>query len=389
MVKVLLGVSGGIAAYKAIEIIRALQQQNVDCQVVLTSSAQQFITPLTLQTISQNEVLLDTFHSSKHNEIEHIKLAQSVDYFIIAPATANVIGKLAHGIADDLLTTMFLASTAKVIVAPAMNTEMWMKPVVKNNIKLLLAAGVQIVEPETGYLACETIGAGRLASIVSIVGSLGLASNTAKLAGKRALVTLGPTIQPIDPFRFISNYSTGKMGIELVSALKSQGAKVTAICGRIDAVPDCDEVVNVNTTAEMASAVAKLAGSFDIVIMNAAISDYETDFKPEKIKGEKLELVFKKAEDIIGNYGKNKKKNQVLVAFAAETKGNKEEILKKLKSKNLDLLVLNLIGQENSGFGSDTNKASLVTKNSWVDLKLKLKSELALDIVNDIIKLST
>ena len=383
---IILGISSSIAAYKAINILRSLSQAGANIQCVLTKNAHNFVSPLVLQSLSKNKVLSELFDLDQEHEINHIKLAQSADYILLAPASANLIAKLAHGIADDLLSTLYLASKAKKIIAPAMNANMWENEITQENIKKLAQRGAIIIQPESGWLACETIGSGRLAAIENILAPIQTARPLKNLT---ALVTLGATIQPLDPFRFISNHSSGKMGYYLALALQLYGAKVTVISGLTQGIAP---IIGANhhkikTTSELAKSFKTHAENKDIIIMAAAVSDFEASYTKIKMKGDNLKLELNKSIDIIKSFKPKNRKKVTKVAFAAESNITKVEVQRKFNEKDLDLLVVNQINQKNPVFGVEENKASLKGADFYEPLPLLHKKELAKLIVEKIIKL--
>jgi phosphopantothenoylcysteine decarboxylase/phosphopantothenate--cysteine ligase len=354
-VKIALGVTGCIAAYKAIEVMRGLQKAGATVQVILTRAARRFVSPLTFEALSTQSVITDMFRRDENQRIQHIRIAQEAQLLAIVPATANIIGKLAHGIADDSLTTIYLSCPAPVLLAPAMNVVMWAHPAVRANVEILRARGHEIVDPEPGDLACGMKGDGRLAVVDTIVARiLDLARCTRTLAGFRVLVTAGPTIEDLDPVRFISNRSSGKMGYALAQAARSRGADVTLISGPTHLHPPSGvDTVPVRSAAEMKEAVLRHFPNADIVIKAAAVGDYRPSEKlPNKMKKGKsaVSLELTPNEDILEYLGKAKK-HQILVGFAAETENVLQNARAKLLRKNLDFIVANDL---NSGvFGAD------------------------------------
>jgi len=368
--RILLGITGGIACYKSAELVRLLVKNKATVNVVMTESATRFITPLTFQTLSMNPVLTDTFDISHGAEIKHISLPQECDAFVIAPVTANVIGKIASGIGDDLLTTMVLACTKPVLLVPGMNKFMWENKILQENIKKLREHGFIIMEPEEGFLACGYEGKGRMPEPENILKEIIKIVTPKDLKGKRILVTAGPTREAIDPIRFISNPSSGKMGYAIAEEAKNRGAEVTLISGPVRLPPPAVErFISVVSAKEMEEAVLKEYGKSDIVIMTAAVADYTPEKpSPNKIKKKEpeLHLRLKRTTDILKKLGEEKG-NRVIVGFAAETDNIEENGRKKLKEKNLDLIVVNRIGEEGSGFESETNKVTII----WRDGKIK------------------
>lgn len=389
--RVLVGVTGGIAVYKALDIISALKKHNVDIKVIMTESAQQFVTPLAFQSLSQNMVITDMFAEPKAWEIQHISLAQWADILLIAPATANIIGKVANGIADDMLSTSIMATEAKVIFAPAMNTKMYENRIVQDNIYKLKAHGYTFIEPASGRLACGDIGKGKLANVSDIVSRvlIELEPKEKDLLGKKVLVTAGPTIAPLDPVRYITNRSTGKMGYAIAQEAKERGAEVTLISGptSIDKVAGVN-FISVKTNSEMKDAVLRYYDYADIVIKSAAVSDYKPkEYSSEKIKkGEgDLQLTLTRDSDILKILGE-RKKEQILVGFAAESNNVLKNAEKKLKNKNLDFIVANNITGSDTGFASEDNKVTILSKDGKViNLDKMSKKQVATNIFDTIL----
>jgi phosphopantothenoylcysteine decarboxylase/phosphopantothenate--cysteine ligase len=393
-VKIALGVSGGIACYKAAEIVRRLQDRGFDVVVMMTRSATQFVTPLTFRALSGHKVYVDMFEgqnsgSDFEGAFDHILVAQEIDLFLVAPATASCLAKLAAGIADDFMTTFHLAVTAPVVVAPAMNARMWAHPSVQANLKTLTGRGVRIIDPEIGQMACRTYGKGRLAPVEVIVEFVaGLLKRSRDFDGRRVLVTAGPTVEDIDPVRFISNRSSGKMGLALAAAARDRGADVTLIAGPTDF--EFPGMIRVRTTEEMRNAVLEHADSADAVIKAAAPLDFRPrSVAPQKIKKKSAELVveLEATPDILRELGRQKT-GRVLVGFAAETENFVQNGLEKLKAKNLDLIVINPVSGPESAFDSDTNRATLMDSSGKTeDLPSMSKADLANRILDRVIKL--
>ncbi len=368
---IVIGVTGGIAVYKAADIVSRLKKLRANVEVIMTSGATEFVTPLTFQTMSGNKVHREMFGEVKNYDVEHISLAQKADIILIAPATANTIGKIANGIADNLLTTVVMASTAKIIFAPAMNTMMYRNPIVKDNIEKLKNLGYEFIQPGTGLLACGDYGEGKMAEPVDIVEYV-LSSLVEKdLFGKKVIVTAGPTIEPLDPVRYMTNHSSGKMGYSIAKEAADRGAEVILISGPTSITPPKEvKLIPVNTTEEMLNAVSIHFDSCDVLIKSAAPADYRPEtVSPVKIKkkeDEKDELVIKyvKNPDIAAYFGKQKK-NQVMVGFAAETGNLDEYAMEKLNKKNLDFIVENDVTKEGAGFNVDTNIVTILDKNGW------------------------
>lgn len=363
---VVLGVTGGIAVYKALDVVSALRKKDVDVRVIMTKSATEFVTPLTFQSISQNMVTTDMFQEPKAWEIQHISLAKRADVFLVAPATANIIGKVANGIADDMLSTTIMATRAKVVFAPAMNTNMYTNPIVQENIEKLKKLGYEFIEPASGRLACGDEGKGKLAPASDIVEKvLSELYDKKDLVGKKVVVTAGPTRTSIDPVRFISNRSTGKMGYAIAEEARDRGADVVLISGPTnEAIPYGIDVVNITTNDEMKSEVLKHYKEADIVVKSAAVADYKAkEYSEEKIKkgSGDLELKLTRDNDILMLLGEKKEK-QILVGFAAESQNLIENAKDKLKRKNLDFIVANDITSKDTGFASNDNRVVIITK---------------------------
>ncbi|OCB00962.1 bifunctional phosphopantothenoylcysteine decarboxylase/phosphopantothenate--cysteine ligase CoaBC [Clostridium beijerinckii] len=361
-----LGVSGGIAVYKALEIVSLLVKKDINVNVIMTESATKFVTPLSFQSLSQNMVTCDMFAEPKAWEIQHISLAEKADVFLVAPATANIIGKVANGIADDMLSTTIMATKAKVIFAPAMNTNMYENPIVQENIKKLKSLGYEFIDPAEGRLACGTSGKGKLESPEIIVDKVLMELNENKdLLNKNVVVTAGPTIAPVDPVRFITNRSTGKMGYAIAKEARNRGANVTLISGPTSIIAPKDiNVVEVSTNEEMKNEVMNIFDEADIVIKSAAVADYKPkNYSTQKIKKGDGELCieFIRDNDILMELG-SKKKDQILVGFAAESQELKDNAMSKLQRKNLDYIVANDITASDTGFASEDNKVIILSK---------------------------
>ncbi|MFA9497323.1 MAG: bifunctional phosphopantothenoylcysteine decarboxylase/phosphopantothenate--cysteine ligase CoaBC [Deltaproteobacteria bacterium] len=363
---IILGVSGGIAAYKSVELLRLLVKQGANVRVIMTENAQWFVGPLTFEALSAQPVCTDLFEKNDDASIRHIQWAEAADAVVIAPATANIIGKLSSGIADDALSTFLLAVTCPVIVCPSMNTHMFESRAVQRNLETLRADGHFIVAPESGTLACGTTGPGRLPEPEDIVDRIAYYLSTKDLKDKKILVTSGPTREPVDPVRFISNPSSGKMGFAVARAAEYRGGAVTLITGPTH-LPDPNnvKVIRIQTAREMARAVFENVEHSDIIIKTAAVSDYRPkDPATQKIKKEKGErvLYLERTQDILKEIGR-RKKDQILVGFAAETENLEQHAETKRVEKNLDIIVGNIVGEPSSGFGADTNKVTLFYKD--------------------------
>ena len=381
---ILLGISGGIAAYKAAELVRLLAKAGASIQVVMTANAQRFITPLTLQVLSGQPVCTDLFDLEFESQIGHIQVARAAHLVLLAPATANLIAKMASGIADDYLTTVLLATTAPVLVCPAMNTKMYEHPVTRRNLGTLRELGYHVLEPEAGSLACKEEGIGRLADALSILEATQRLLTLPSLEGKRVLISAGPTWEPFDPVRFISNPSTGKMGYALAAIASRRSAEVYLVSGPTSlCAPAGIHLRSVTTAREMKAIIDELSSQMDVIIMAAAVSDYRPrQTAPQKIKKVEGDLAVSLARnpDILAHLGRSRpvSKRQVLVGFAAETENLIENATEKLNQKNLDFIVANNLTQSGSGFGSDTNQVKIIDRGgSMTELPCLTKMEVA------------
>jgi phosphopantothenoylcysteine decarboxylase / phosphopantothenate---cysteine ligase len=396
--RITLGVTGGVAAYKAAELVRRLQQDGFSVQVVMTRGAREFVTPLTFAALSGQKVITDLFGDSSGGEanlesaIEHIAVAQRTDLLLIAPATADIIAKLARGIADDFLTTLYLASTAPVVVAPAMNVNMWNHAATQENVEMLRARGVKIVDPDEGYLACGMIGAGRLAGQEAILAAVREALKTQRdFEGETVLVTAGPTFEDLDPVRFLSNRSSGKMGYAVAEAAAQRGGKVILVSGPVNLeAPPGVEHIPVRSAKEMHHAVVDRAAVASIAILAAAVADYRpAEQQSEKIKKANVPLTIslEPTTDILAEVARNKGQ-KIVVGFAAETDHVAENARKKLAAKNADLIVANDVTAEGAGFDQDTNVVTLFSRDGR-DLALPKmsKSEVAQRILDEVVRL--
>ncbi|KPU28277.1 phosphopantothenoylcysteine decarboxylase [Caloranaerobacter sp. TR13] len=391
-VNIVLGVTGGIAAYKAVDIVSRLKKLGANIDVIMTKSATKFVTPLTFQSLSQNFVTVDMFAEPKKWEVEHISLAQKADIFLVAPATANVIGKVANGIADDMLTTTIMATKAKVIFAPAMNTNMYKNPIFKENMEKLKALGYEFIKPASGRLACGDYGEGKMAEPVDIVEYIKMHFEKKTLTNKKIIVTAGPTIEKIDPVRYITNFSSGKMGYVIAIEAKRRGADVILISGPTNLdKPEGVKVVNINTTIEMLKAIEEYFDDADVLIKAAAPLDYRPEVvSDKKIKKQdgNLNIKFVRNPDILAHFGKLKKK-QILVGFAAETNDVIENAIKKIKVKNLDFIVANDVTMKNAGFRSNTNIATIIDKEghkySYPQMSKEELAKIILDKVQELL----
>ena len=387
---VVVGVSGGVAVYKALDVISRLRKKDVEVHVIMTKSATEFVTPLSFQSLSQNMVITDMFAEPKAWEIQHISLAKKADLMLIVPATANIIGKVANGIADDMLSTTIMATKAPVVFCPAMNTNMYENPIVQRNISLLKELGYEFIEPASGRLACGDEGKGKLQDTEIIAEeTLRRLHSTNDLVGKKVVVTAGPTIVPIDPVRILTNRSSGKMGYSIAEEARDRGAEVVLISGPTSLrKPNGIKVIDIKTNEDMFNAIKNEFKDADIVIKSAAVADYKAkNYSSEKIKktGDDLNLIFERDRDILKTLG-DMKENQILVGFAAESSNLKENAKGKLERKNLDYIVANDISKSETGFASDENKVTIISKSGEeVSLEKMSKREVAKNIF-DIIK---
>ena len=394
--KVALGVAGGIAAYKAAEIVRLLQERGIRVQVVMTEAAQEFIKPLTFAALSGEKVITGMFAGSGTEEpnidsaIEHIAVAQSIDALLVAPATADVLAKFAQGIANDFLTTLYLATTAPVVVAPAMNVNMWNHPATQANLDALRKRGMRIVEPGEGYLACGMTGPGRLAENEAIVAAAMEALGASQeLTGETVLITAGPTREKIDPVRYLTNRSSGRMGYALAEAALRRGARVLLVSGPAALTPpDAAEITRVESAEQMREAVLKLLPQATIVIKTAAVSDYRPKHTAsQKIKGKgALTLELEPTTDILAEIAR-KKDSQIIIGFAAETENALENARQKLSSKTLDAIVANDVSREGVGFDSDRNAVTIITHDDVIEVPESTKWEVAQRVLDEIVRL--
>lgn len=383
---VVLGVTGGIAAYKALDLVSRLRKRNIDVHVIMTKSATEFVTPLSFQSLSQNMVVCHMFAEPKAFEIQHISLAQKADLLVVVPATANIIGKVANGIADDMLSTTIMATKAPVIFAPAMNSNMYSNPIVQDNINKLGKMGYDFINPIKGRLACGDEGVGKLEDIGIIAEIINSKLYDIKdMIGKKVLVTAGPTIGKVDPVRLITNRSSGKMGYAISEEARDRGAKVTLISGPTNLkIPFGVEYIPVETTEDMYKAVMDKYNDVDVVVKAAAVADYRPKFySKEKIKKgtDDFSIELTRNKDILYELGKNKNK-QILVGFAAESNNLIQNAKKKIEKKNLDYIFVNSIINEDSGFKSDYNRGMLISKDSIVEFDKMSKKEVAKKLFN-------
>ena len=393
--KIALGVSGGIAAYKAAEIVRLLQERGIRVQVVMTRAAQEFIRPLTFAALSGEKVITDLFAAGEEqpnidSAVEHIAVAQAIDALVVVPATADVIGKFAQGIANDFLTTLYLATTAPVVLAPAMNVNMWNHPATQANLEILRQRGVKIVEPGDGYLACGMTGPGRLAENELIVAAAMEALGASQeLAGETVLITAGPTREKIDPVRYLTNRSSGRMGYALAEAALRRGARVLLVSGPTALnPPGAAEVTCVESAEQMRQAVLKLLPEATIVIKTAAVSDYrpkaQADQKIKRTGPMSLEL--EPTTDILAEISRHRQ-SQLIIGFAAETQNALENARKKLKSKSLDAIVVNDVSRDGVGFDSDRNAVTIITPDEAIEVPETTKWEVAQRVLDQVVRL--
>jgi len=390
--EIVLGITGGIAAYKAAELVRLLVKEGANVHVVMTRNAQEFITPLTFQTLSGKTVVTDSFTLIEEQQIGHIALADLAELIVILPATANMIGKIANGIADDFLSTMVMATKAPVLFAPSMNVNMWENKALQKNIQILLERGHHFIEPGEGELACHWYGKGRLAELSEVMEKIEDLFSKKDLKKEKILVTAGPTQEPLDPVRFLTNHSSGRMGYALAKVARRRGAEVTLITGPTSIpVPRRDlKVIPVHTAAEMRRAVLTHMDGCSVVIKAAAVSD----FRPKAMSSQKLKkataslsLALEKTEDILKEIGK-KKGNRILVGFAAESENLIANAREKLRQKNLDLIVVNDITKPGAGFGQETNQVKILyPSGKMMDLPLMSKDEVSQSILDEVMKL--
>ena len=389
---VVLGVTGGIAAYKTASLASMLVKNGYDVQVLMTKNATNFINPIVFETLTRHKCLIDTFDRNFEYSVEHVSISKQASVVMIAPATANVIGKLAHGIADDMLTTTVMACrTCKKIIAPAMNTEMYLNPIVQDNLKTLERYGYEIIKPAEGYLACGDIGPGKMPEPEVLYEYIYREIAYEKdLTGKKVLVTAGPTREAIDPVRFITNHSSGKMGYAMARVCAARGAHVTLVTGPTSIPkPLFANIIPVTTAKEMFEAVKEASKDADIVCKAAAVADYRpktvSEEKVKKSEGE-MSLELEKTDDILLYLGQNKKDGQFLCGFSMETQNLAENSRKKLEKKNLDMVAANNLKLEGAGFQGDTNCMTLITKEEEIELPLLSKEETASRIIDQILK---
>ena len=378
---IVLGVTGSIAAFKIASLASMLKKQNADVTVIMTQNAVNFINPITFESLTGNKCLVDTFDRNFQHKVEHISLAKQTDVFLVAPASANVIAKAAHGIADDMLTTTLLACRCPKIFAPAMNTRMYQNPIVQDNMKILERYGMEVVTPALGYLACGDTGEGKMPEPEVLFESIVKALTPKDMSGVKVLVTAGPTREKIDPVRYITNHSSGKMGYAIARAAMLRGADVTLVTGKTDLMPPMGvNTVEIVSAADMAQAVKERAKEQDIIIKAAAVADYRPKYTSDekmKKKDEDMCIELERTQDILGFLGAHKKEGQFLCGFSMETENMIENSRKKLEKKNLDLIVANNLKEQGAGFGTDTNIVTLLSKEDTIQLPIMSKEEVA------------
>lgn len=389
---VVLGVTGSIAAYKIASLASALVKQHAAVHVIMTKNATNFINPITFETLTGNKCLVDTFDRNFDFSVEHVSLAKQADIFMVAPASANVIGKIAHGIADDMLTTTIMAAKCKKIISPAMNTNMYQNPIVQDNLRILKKYGYEVITPASGYLACGDTGAGKMPEPETLMKYiLRDLAHQHDLTGKRVLVTAGPTSEAIDPVRYITNHSTGKMGYAIAEAAMQRGAKVTLVSGPVSIEPPMFvDLVPVVSAGDMAVAVKERAADQDIIIKSAAVAD----FTPVEVAAEKIKkkdstdtsIALKKTEDILSYLGAHKAPGQFICGFSMETEHMLENSTAKLKKKNVDMIVANNLRTDGAGFGTDTNVVTLITASGARELPKMTKRQVADAILDRILE---
>ena len=388
---VVLAVSGSIAAYKIASLASALGKLHADVQVLMTQNATNFINPITFETLTGNKCLVDTFDRYFQYSVEHVALAKRADVVLVAPASANVIGKIANGIADDMLTTTVMACKCKKIISPAMNTQMFENPIVQDNLKKLEHYGYEVIQPAVGLLACKDVGKGKMPEPETLLEYiLQEVAYEKDLKGKKILVTAGPTQEPIDPVRYLTNHSSGKMGYAIAKVCSMRGAEVTLVSGKTAIKPPLFvDVVPVTTAREMYEAVTGRSDRQDIVIKAAAVADYRPKtISEQKVKktDEELSIEMERTDDILKYLGEHKRANQFLCGFSMETEHMLENSRKKLKKKNLDMIVANNVKVEGAGFAGDTNIVTLITGDDETQLPLLSKEETAVEIMNKILE---
>ncbi|WP_294205519.1 bifunctional phosphopantothenoylcysteine decarboxylase/phosphopantothenate--cysteine ligase CoaBC [uncultured Solobacterium sp.] len=388
---IVVGVTAGIAAYKICQLVSSLKKQGNEVHVIMTKEAEKFVTPLTFQTLSNQKVITDMFTVDYTPDVHHISLAKKADLFVVAPATANIIAKIAHGLADDMLTTTFLASTCPKLIVPAMNTNMLNNPITQDNIATCQKYGIHIMCSGSGYLACGDVGAGRLPEPEEIEDAIAALVETDRyLNGRHVVITAGATQEEIDPVRYITNHSTGKMGYALAKEARNAGARVTLISGKTNLPkPYGVDVVSVTSAADMAKSVIDNFEKADVLIMSAAVADYtpieKAEQKIKKTDGD-LSIALKRTQDILLTIGQKKREDQIVIGFAMETENLLENAAKKLQEKNANYIIANSIREPGAGFGVDTNIVKIISPTSVEDLGLLSKDETAKEILRHCLK---
>lgn len=388
---VVIGVTGSIAAYKMADVASSLVKLHADVHVLMTKNACNFINPITFESLTNNKCIVDTFDRNFEFDIKHISLARKADVFIVAPASANIIGKIANGIADDMLSTTIMAADCKRIIAPAMNTHMYRNPIVQKNMDILKNFGYEFVAPASGRLACGDVGEGKLADVNTIVDYIVRCMAKKDMEGKKIIVTAGPTQEAIDPVRYITNHSTGKMGYAIAERAAARGADVTLVSGPVSLAPPAGvKVVNIKSADDMFNAVIAEYENADIVIKAAAVADY----RPAKVSSEKIKkesgmnvIELERTKDILQYLGEHKRDGQIICGFSMETENLMENSVKKLHKKNADMIIANSIKRDGAGFGTDTNVITIITENDAVAYPIMTKYEAADEILNAVIAL--
>ncbi|MDD3219188.1 MAG: bifunctional phosphopantothenoylcysteine decarboxylase/phosphopantothenate--cysteine ligase CoaBC [Lachnospiraceae bacterium] len=387
---IVIGVSGGIAAYKIAPLTSMLAKAGANTTVIMTKNAANFINPITFETLTSNKCLVDTFDRNFQYNVEHVELAKAADAFLIAPATANVIAKVAHGLADDMLTTTFLAAQCPKIVSPAMNTRMYENPITQDNLKTLEKYNIEVIQPASGWLACKDIGAGKMPEPEVLFAYLEKACGYKKdMVGKEILVTAGPTCESIDPVRYITNHSTGKMGYSIAKICALRGANVTLVSGPTNLQPPhFVDFVSIQTAKEMYDAVTSRSQQMDIIIKAAAVADYRpSQVSTEKVKKKDgdLSIPLERTDDILQYLGDHKKEGQILCGFSMETENMLENSRKKLDKKHVDMIVANNLKVPGAGFAQDTNIVTLITKEKNVELEIMTKDQVAERLMDELL----
>ncbi len=387
---VVLGITGSIAAYKMANVASMLVKMGCDVHVIMTRNATNFINPITFETLTNHKCLVETFDRNFQFHVAHVSLAKQADVFLVAPASANIIGKMANGLADDMLSTTLMAAKCPIILAPAMNVNMYQNKILQDNLSKLRQFGIMIVQPEVGYLACGDIGEGKMPSEEVLVQHvLREIAKEKDLTGKRVLVSAGPTQEKIDPVRYITNHSTGKMGYAIAKMAMLRGAEVTLVSGPVTlAPPPFVEVVSVRSAKEMFEAVTKESHTYDIIIMTAAVADYRpvkiADHKIKK-KDDELNLKLERTDDILASLGGHKRKGQVICGFSMETEQILENSAQKLEKKHADLIAANSLNEKGAGFGTDTNHLTLIMKDKVIDLPMLEKEDAADELLTQLL----